>query len=697
MLGEITKLKEQLRELKQKQIEKLRASNSNIDINTLMKKYIYFNPSSSDTAAIKIAKVSNGFYIKSILEEDKHEYIKLENPNQTKDIIQIINNLTKPFIEMSFKGSIIGEMDVELHVVTITKDQQHDSQKLKVGQTKQLSLPKEIEKISFLIRVKGTGYINVSSPLLIIGEQNQIAFELQAKKIKDMQVIFIADEFTTKCFRDEFEIIPISPQRWERELGNKTPDLFFCESAWLGNNGKWKDKIGTGGPRDNTLLLEVIKYCRTRNIPTVFWNKEDPFHYNAFINTAKHFDYVFTTDERSVQTYKDDGCENVFTLPFAAQPKLHNPIEKYERKNKVVFAGAYYGEKFAERKKAMDNMINVSGEFGLEIYDRNLNNPESPNQFPEEFKKYIVGTLPSEQIDRAYKGYKVSLNVNSIIDSPTMFSRRVFEILASNTPVVSSESLGMTNFFGDIMTISSDFDVLKEGISKYFMDEEFYRQNRLMSLRRVFEEHTYHHRVLKVLNSINYPYINEEKRTSYVAIIRSYEDYEYVLNLFNKQNLKNKHLVLLLDLFEGYLDIFNNNNNKEVTSYLLDYIHNYPEMSKIFKSEYIIPLSKDHLYGDNYGRDLFIATQYANNSVIVKNSSQEYVYTNEGNIDQALLPVEVLSFLSPVDFVDMLVSKKSMGNWFKFGVSFFNIDHYNFIANYKQVPQIEEQKKLLFI
>src|SRR5690625_7869692 len=48
----------------------------------------------------------------------------------------------------------------------------------------------------------------------------------------------------------------------------------------------------------------------------------------------------------------------------------------------------------------------------------------------------------------AYRNYKVFLNVISVTESPSMCARRVFEILASGTPVVSGESAAIPEFFG---------------------------------------------------------------------------------------------------------------------------------------------------------------------------------------------------------------------------------------------------------
>ena len=50
-----------------------------------------------------------------------------------------------------------------------------------------------------------------------------------------------------------------------------SPDMLFVESAWNGKNNSWYKKIANGS-KD---LLDVTDYCHERNIPVVFWNKEN--------------------------------------------------------------------------------------------------------------------------------------------------------------------------------------------------------------------------------------------------------------------------------------------------------------------------------------------------------------------------------------------------------------------------------------
>lgn len=48
----------------------------------------------------------------------------------------------------------------------------------------------------------------------------------------------------------------------------------------------------------------------------------------------------------------------------------------------------------------------------------------------------------------AYKAYKAMLNVNTVTESSTMCARRVFEILASGTNVISTPSKALAALFG---------------------------------------------------------------------------------------------------------------------------------------------------------------------------------------------------------------------------------------------------------
>ncbi len=66
----------------------------------------------------------------------------------------------------------------------------------------------------------------------------------------------------------------------------------------------------------------------------------------------------------------------------------------------------------------------------LDIYDRYADDPDRARLgFPAPYADDVLGSLSYDRTVEAYRRYAAFLNVNSVTDSPTMFSRRVFEIL----------------------------------------------------------------------------------------------------------------------------------------------------------------------------------------------------------------------------------------------------------------------------
>ncbi|NIU63138.1 MAG: methyltransferase type 12, partial [Pseudomonas stutzeri] len=113
--------------------------------------------------------------------------------------------------------------------------------------------------------------------------------------------------------------------------------------------------------------------------------------------------------------------------------------------------------RYPDRTRDLGNfMAHLPDYRRVEIYDRNFGKNDPNYQFPPDYQPFIVGTLPFDQIDRAYKGYRYAINLNSIKQSQSMFARRVFELLASNTVTVSNYSRGIRLLFGDLVVTTDN-------------------------------------------------------------------------------------------------------------------------------------------------------------------------------------------------------------------------------------------------
>jgi len=314
-----------------------------------------------------------------------------------------------------------------------------------------------------------------------------------------LRVAAIMDEFTESSFRPECQLLQLSLGGWQDELDAFRPELLFVESAHRGKDDQWYNKVARTCPE----LFGVIAWCRANGVPTVFWNKEDPVHFDGFLTSAKQFDWIFTTDIDSIPGYRSAvGHDRVHLLPFACQPATTNPIERYPRKNAFCFAGSYYA-RFTERGRDLSQILKaISANRSVEIYDRHFGGDNPLYQFPDEYKPFIVGQLPFSEIDRAYKGYRYSITLNTVKQSQSMCARRVFELLASNTVTVSNFSRAVRMQFGDLVITSDNGDEIVRRLQAVEGDEATRRKFQLVGLRKVMQSHTYADRLATIISKV---------------------------------------------------------------------------------------------------------------------------------------------------------------------------------------------------
>ena len=365
-------------------------------------------------------------------------------------------------------------------------------------------------------------------------------FTPRTTELGELKVAAIMDQLTMESYAPQCRLLELTPTHWREEMDAFAPDLLFIESAWRGKDGLWFRKVD----RYSQELYELTQYARGRNIPIVFWNKEDPGFTDIFMTTASYADVVFTTDIDCIPRYKADlRHDRVYHLHFAAQPSIHNPIEKYERKDRFCFAGAYY-RKYKERTRVFDSFAAhfIAGK-GLDIYDRNQ---LAEHAFPPQYQPHILGSLPPSQIDVAYKGYYYGINMNSTQQSQSMFARRVFEMMASNTVTVGNFSRGVKNYFGDLTVCTNDTATLEMYLHRYCADPMVRDKYRLLGLRKALSEHLYQDRLGYITEKVFG--VNMKPQLPPVTVLAKADSPKQAARLkrmFRAQTLSGARLVLL--------------------------------------------------------------------------------------------------------------------------------------------------------
>lgn len=615
--------------------------------------------------------------------------------------------------KVSFKYKVIGEIDAKLCIIGYSDSKKINEYIIDDKTDKYIEFNNMCNGYRLAIRLKGEGIFELENitmePIRKDVKYTTRIHSVERKErsitsTKNINMISILDEFSYQNFSEECNVFNVTPDDYMQIINENDIDLLLIESAWKGKDGSWEHKIAKYNNQDKSSLIELIDYCRYMNIPTVFWNKEDPIHFEKFIDTAKLCDYIFTTDRNKVDDYKAAvGHDNVFSMTFAAQPKIHNPVKKYAREKGVVFAGSYYGNRHEDRKKDMHDILDICKNYNLAIFDRNYestkNNKNSPFRYPEKYQENVKGSLKYTEIDKAYKGFEVMLNVNSVKYSPTMFSRRVFEGLACGTPIISTYSQGISEYFKDIVLLDEDNKKLESKLDIIFKDRNKRKEISILGIREVLSKHTYEHRLHDIMNKLGKSIDLEIPKVSFIVMANSREDVKKSIEIFESMDYENKKLVILMEsLFEGYIECINQFNKDDINCYIYEYvINNYESIKKLTNSDYCCYIKLSNLYGENYVKDLVLANTYVTADIIGKssyyaykkglnliNKDNEYIYVDDVKSDRCIISTNKLNEYDIKLSMDYLKGIKSLNELFKQGITIFSIDNYNFIENGKQ-------------
>lgn len=312
--------------------------------------------------------------------------------------------------------------------------------------------------------------------------------------LEGITIGLIADEFTTKSISASVNTVAIDREHWLAQLEQDPVDLVLVESAWSGNNGQWHRGVGAYEDHEHQDIRDLLEYCRENGITTAFWNKEDPIHFARFEATAALCDHVFTTDGGIIGKYlatPGSVARTASSMPFYAQPAIHNPLPTDRPyRHTVAYAGTYYGDRYKERSRDLYRMLEVAAGFGLTIYDRQAAFPESPYRFPPEFSRFSEGALPYDEVIDSYKSHLAHLNGNSVMNSPSMFSRRVVEIAACGGIALSGPGRGVEETFGGLIPASKDAKYWRALLHSWSTDPVARVREAWRQMRAVHRSHT---------------------------------------------------------------------------------------------------------------------------------------------------------------------------------------------------------------
>ncbi|QHC02472.1 glycosyltransferase [Epidermidibacterium keratini] len=463
----------------------------------------------------------------------------------------------------------------------------------------------------------------------------------------ELRVGVIMDDFSLRAWSHEFTTVELTPNAWREQIADGL-DFLLVESAWSGNHAAWQYQL-TGPSAPSSDLRELVTFCREATIPTVFWNKEDPPHFHDFLDTARLFDFVFTSDSTKIAEYVAAlGHDRVAALSFAAQPAIHNPIRipSLHQKGDIAFAGMYFAHKYPERRQQMDMLLGAAERVGarmrtgLTIYSR-FAGADERYQFPSPYAEHVVGALPYETMLSAYRAFKVFLNVNSVVDSPSMCARRIFEITASGTPVISAPSAAVPEFFSaDEVPVAADEEEAGWLMRTYVNSPQLRDRTVHRAQRKIFSRHTYTHRAATILEHVGVTVSNDPLQPPSVSVICSTNrpaQLDHLLQQVAAQRGVDIQLVVLTHGFEPDPRLLRATADRHGIEQLQT-IYGSPQWTlgeclnqlvDAADGDLVAKFDDDDFYGPHYLLDQCAALRYSGADLVGKQASYLYMASHD--------------------------------------------------------------------
>jgi hypothetical protein len=288
-----------------------------------------------------------------------------------------------------------------------------------------------------------------------------------------------------------------------------------------------------------------------------------------------------------------------------------------------------------------------------------------------------------------------------------MFSRRVFELLACGTPVISTYSRGIVELLGEgvVFLTESEADTRRH-LERLLGSEEEWARASVRGIRKVMSEHTYRDRLREVFERVGIALPEPRApRISVLIRVASEDDLSRVGSLLSAQTCRPVELVLASGTRlppEAVTSIRNALPHTAVTN-----AHGQPAeilalCQEALSADYIAFMDAGDSYGPHYLKDHGLAAMYSGADFLGK---QSYYAARSGAGRHLRQAGREFGYVNSIGSATLMVKKAALSasllaqalNGCPFRLQedrILSIDRFNYLQNCEAKPHRERPQAL---
>lgn len=253
-----------------------------------------------------------------------------------------------------------------------------------------------------------------------------------------------------------------------------------------------------------------LNSIRELGAKVVLWSVDDPYEAKLSQSLSEEIDHLFTVDSSMLEQYRQTKRQNVHFLPLGADESIF-----YPQNSSYVFDLSFIGALFPSRINYIKTLFSESSKYGYscKVFSHSIVTSNAVPLIDETIRKNVeFRTFPNFLFpDQAALIYnQTKLNINLHRDPPAIKplspNERTFNVAACNAfQLIDDTRPDLAKLFEigkEIVTFHDEKD-LAEKASYYIKHEQERKQIAGAAYHRVLAEHTYRHRINKILSMIS--------------------------------------------------------------------------------------------------------------------------------------------------------------------------------------------------
>ncbi|MEZ4579735.1 MAG: glycosyltransferase, partial [Desulfobacterales bacterium] len=308
--------------------------------------------------------------------------------------------------------------------------------------------------------------------------------------------------------------------------------------------GHWQMGQSPGAPGQDE-LLQILTYARKLNIPSVFWITRGHEYHSHYKDFASHFDFVFCADPRESELLQDEKIKSDILLP-CVQPAIYNPFRHYEHYHSFRLGMLYDGWADLDRMEEELGVLKDIIPYGLDIIESRYQIFRNREATLQDFQESIVGCVSEQSRIQALRYAKAYISLDKTLSTKVTQQWLSLEASASRLPVIHYGSVADDDVRNGAIVQCPDQTDFQMEVVRFYEDDLYRDRMAHLGWRKVFQEHTFSHRIRKICMNIgiDHGWI-EYPMVSMVTPTKRCEQLQRCLETYEKQSYPDKELILV--------------------------------------------------------------------------------------------------------------------------------------------------------